>query len=100
MTGLRPATSGVYGNNDVWRAALPEATTLPQHLMRNGYETLGAGKVFHGPRNDAASWQRFYSFEGFVHPEEKPAAGAPPEHVRNSVETRGSPELVVYAAWA
>ena len=22
------------------------------------------------------------------------------EHVQNSVETRGSPELVVYAAWA
>ncbi len=26
--------------------------------------------------------------------------GGVAEHVRNSVETRGSPELVVYAAWA
>ncbi|MCP5117093.1 MAG: sulfatase, partial [bacterium] len=50
MTGLRPSTSGVYGNRDPWRKMLPDAVTLPQYFMRHGYAASGAGKIFHhGP---------------------------------------------------
>ncbi len=75
MTGLRPSTSGVYGNADVWRDALPDAVTLPQHFMLHGYEVLGGGKTFHGPQNEAASWEAYYQFKGFLHPKLKPANG-------------------------
>src|SRR5699024_1647260 len=47
MTGLRPHNTGVYGNNSDWRRALPEAQTIQQYFMENGYYVGGAGKVFH-----------------------------------------------------
>jgi arylsulfatase A-like enzyme len=77
MTGIRPSTSGVYGNADVWRRALPDAVTLPQHFILHGYEVLGGGKTFHGPQNEAASWQAYFQFTGFLHPPNKPANGIP-----------------------
>ena len=75
MTGLRPSTSGVYGNTDAWRRTLPDAVTLPQHFMLHGYEVLGGGKTFHGPQNEAASWEAYFQFRGFLRPPRKPANG-------------------------
>ena len=77
LTGLRPTTSGVYGNADLWRDALPDAVTLPQYFMRHGYSVAGGGKVFHGPQNEAASWHAYQYFNGFVRPQETPANGIP-----------------------
>ena len=77
MTGIRPSTSGVYGNADAWRKALPDAVTLPQHFMLHGYEVLGGGKTFHGPQNEAASWEAYFQFKGFLHPPNKPVSGIP-----------------------
>ncbi len=63
LTGVPPAASGVYGNAADWRAALPDAVTLPQAFMRAGYRVEGAGKVFHhhlaGAFHDAASFHDF-----------------------------------------
>jgi arylsulfatase A-like enzyme len=48
MTGLRPTTSGVYGNRDPWREKLPDSVTLPKYFAdQGGYATRGAGKIFH-----------------------------------------------------
>jgi len=77
MTGLRPSTTGVYFNNDMWRDGAPDAVTLPQHFMRHGYEVLGGGKIFHGSQNEGASWQAYYNFEGFNHPADTPVNGLP-----------------------
>lgn len=77
LTGIRPSTSGVYGNADAWREAMPDAVTLPQHFMRHGYEVLGGGKTFHGPQNEAASWQAYHLFRGFLRPPKTPASGIP-----------------------
>ncbi len=77
LTGLRPSTSGVYGNQHVWREAVPDAVTLPQHFMLHGYEVLGGGKTFHGIQNEAASWEAYFQFEGFLHPPGKPVNGIP-----------------------
>lgn len=63
MSGLRPFTSGVYNNNQNWRLAMPEVVTLPQHLMANGYEAVGSGKIYHGGFPDPASWND-YAKEG------------------------------------
>lgn len=63
LTGLRPTTSGVYGNKTDWRRALPDAVTLPQHFKAHGYRSLGAGKIFHhhygGAFHDRASFDDF-----------------------------------------
>ena len=63
LTGLRPTTSGVYGNKTDWRRALPDAVTLPQHFKTHGYQTTGAGKIFHhhygGSFHDKASFDDF-----------------------------------------
>ena len=77
MTGLRPSTTGVYQNNDLWRDGAPDAVTLPQHFMREDYAVLGGGKIYHGSQNDAPSWQAYYNFEGFLSPPRTPVNGIP-----------------------
>jgi len=71
MTGLRPSSTGVYGNGADWRT-LPQfdnVTTIPRFFRENGYATYGAGKLFHahtfGPTgyagyNDPHGWNEFY----------------------------------------
>ena len=63
MTGLRPTTSGVYGNKTDWRRAVPDAVTLPQHFMEHGYRAEGSGKIFHhhygGAFHDKGSFDDF-----------------------------------------
>lgn len=58
LTGLRPSTSGVYGNDQGWRPVLPDAVTLPQLFRRNGYTAIGSGKVFHF--GDPRSWDAYH----------------------------------------
>ena len=63
LTGRRPSTTGVYGNDEEpWRKQLPNVVTLPQHFRANGYVAVGGGKVFHhgGGFNDPASWDDYY----------------------------------------
>ena len=82
MTGIRPSTSGVYFNRDPWRRALPDAVTLPQHFMNNGYTALGAGKIYHGSFPDPASWNRYFPTKRKQKPEDpapnqRPVNGIP-----------------------
>ncbi|MFC1761119.1 sulfatase [Planctomycetota bacterium] len=60
LTGLRPQTSGVYGNADNWqKLALPKILkTLPQHFKDNGYEALKVGKLYHYQMEHPESWSR------------------------------------------
>lgn len=66
MTGYRPTTSGVYGNQTPWREILPDAVALPKYFEQyGGYATRGAGKIFHhGPQGkddpDNPSFQEFF----------------------------------------
>jgi len=67
MTGLRPETTGQFSNRGYFRD-LPggeDILTLAQYLQQNGYETIGAGKIFHhargndekpAPLSDPPSW--------------------------------------------
>lgn len=49
LFGMRPSTTGVYGNTERWRdsPAIQGKLSLPQLFRRNGYETAGGGKIFH-----------------------------------------------------
>ena len=75
LTGVRPSTSGVYQNWHPWRRALPEAITLPQYFMQNGYEVVGISKIFHDSYNDSASWQTYYPQQRQLTPQKQPING-------------------------
>lgn len=71
MSGLRPSTTGVYGNATDWRELneLKGVTMMPALFRSHGYHTVGGGKIFHAHRyydegmigfNDPDSWDDFY----------------------------------------
>ncbi len=48
LSGLQPHTSGCYGFERYSEVdALRERPPFPLHLRRNGYHTVGGGKIFH-----------------------------------------------------
>ena len=75
LTGVRPSTSGVYQNQHPWRPTMPDVITLPQYFMANGYDTYGAGKIFHETFHDSASWRKFQHVLGSPKPEKVPTNG-------------------------
>ena len=52
LTGLRPASTGVFHNKTHFREKNPDVITLPQHFKNNGYYTMTIGKIFHGGKED------------------------------------------------
>ncbi len=71
LWGVRPSTSGVYGNSQPPRLApaLRDALTLPEFLRKNGYHTAGGGKILHSLEwhdgefdgyNDPPSWDEYF----------------------------------------
>lgn len=59
LLGSRSTSLGIYGLTQNFRAAVPEAVTMPQHFLRHGYRTEAIGKILHtghGNRDDEASW--------------------------------------------
>lgn len=80
MTGVRPATSGVYNNSQPWRPAMPNVVTLTEHFIAHGYEVHGGGKIFHSGTlksiyNDTRSWQQYVDRSSDPLPDELPANG-------------------------
>lgn len=47
LTGRRPSSTGIYGNETSWIEALPDVPTIPGHFKANGYHVVGGGKVNH-----------------------------------------------------
>jgi arylsulfatase A-like enzyme len=71
MSGLRPSTTGIYGNMPDWRIVdeVKGVTMMPAHFRSHGYHTSGGGKIFHAHSfydhgmsgfNDPGSWDEFY----------------------------------------
>lgn len=59
LLGSRSTSTGFYNFGTQFREIYPDAVTLPQHFMNNGYHAESMGKVFHighGNDNDEASW--------------------------------------------
>jgi arylsulfatase A len=66
MMGLRPSTTGIYGNLN-WFRDMPQYkdwVTLPQYFRQHGYLAWGGGKLYHqahGKFSDAIAWDHVYS---------------------------------------
>ncbi|UZK67047.1 sulfatase [Sphingomonas sp. M1-B02] len=59
MTGARSTSTGIYDFGQNLREYLPNAVTLPQYFMANGYRAESLGKTFHIGHNtvgDPQSW--------------------------------------------
>ncbi len=83
LTGVSPATSGVYSNHHDWRESsmLDTVTTLPAFFREAGYEVKGGGKIFHAltwiqtayglDQNDPELWDTYYPSKTRSMPVEK-----------------------------
>lgn len=75
LTGLRPSSTGVYGNKTDWRRAVGDRKTIMQRFMDAGYHVEGAGKIFHhhldGAFHDTASFDAFQPMRPQLYPPEK-----------------------------
>ena len=62
LLGMRPSTTGVYGNEQWWRPSHPNAVTLPMHFKANGYHVAGGGKLFHHTAgfNPPDQWDEYF----------------------------------------
>jgi arylsulfatase A-like enzyme len=59
MTGARPDEIGIIENRAYFRDLNPDIVTLPQHFIKNGYEAVYCGKIYHGRMTDEEySWSR------------------------------------------
>jgi len=75
LTGLRPTSTGIYGNKSNWRGSLPQRKTIMQRFREAGYWVKGAGKIFHhhldGAFHDDASFDEFQHMRPQLYPEPK-----------------------------
>jgi iduronate 2-sulfatase len=59
LLGSRSTSIGIYDLSVNFRKAVPDAVTLPQRFMKQGYRAEAVGKILHtghGNTDDAASW--------------------------------------------
>lgn len=64
LTGMRPDKTKVWDLITDFRQVNPNAVSMPEYFIKNGYETAATGKIFHmesaGPGHDAPSWSLPY----------------------------------------
>ncbi len=56
LSGIRPNRSGVYDNNDTFTLAIDAEQSLVTQFRKNGYQTLGMGKLWHGGLGFPSQW--------------------------------------------
>ena len=60
MTGLRSSSSGVYGNHqDRGKSPAAGVTPLNTHFRQHGYRVVGAGKIYHGDKDQWGEWDLY-----------------------------------------
>jgi len=100
LSGLRPATTGVWGNATDWSEHLKPGTTLPEFFHAKGYDTVKVGKIFHSGNagrkfDEAPRWDRIINYnEGMPPRKHKPRppralyAHVPPEERKKTYRKR------------
>jgi arylsulfatase A-like enzyme len=64
MSGIRPSTTGVYGNETDWRKIVLEDKPLTAAFRGAGYFVCGAGKIYHGSFERRSEWDDYLDNEG------------------------------------
>jgi arylsulfatase A-like enzyme len=64
MSGQRPSTTGCYTNAQNWRPGIAEDKLLNSHFATAGYQTLGAGKIYHGSYGRGGHWDDYLTGGG------------------------------------
>ncbi len=75
LSGLRPSSTGVYGNGDDWRKVIPPELTVVSAFRKAGYITLGSGKIYHGGFDRTSEWDDYLADEGPRGPEPEGGKG-------------------------
>ncbi len=57
LSGYRPDRGEIYKNGPLF-SAVPDALTLNQHFLNNGYETVAMGKIYHHESDYKTGWSR------------------------------------------
>lgn len=77
MTGLRPSTTGIYGqlsdkNIKLASPATENITFMTEYFAENGYKTMGIGKIFHSGAPEGSIQEYGGRINGFgPHPRNK-----------------------------
>lgn len=92
LLGLRPETTGVYGNGTDWRKKVsPETLTMPEHFVQHGYETMRLGKISHGSFERPQSWSvKLAQIDLLEEEDEEDAAGGDSKRRKNKPATAAS----------
>jgi len=61
LTGTRPTRYRFLNHDSFAQTDNPLAETLPDYFRKNGYYTIGRGKVFHFPMDSEFSWNELWS---------------------------------------
>ncbi|WP_087520494.1 sulfatase [Polaribacter sp. SA4-12] len=60
MTGTNPDTNKVWDLHTDFRESAPNLVSMPEHLINQGYESTGSGKIYHIPSaakgHDGKTW--------------------------------------------
>lgn len=65
LTGLRPETTGILNNTTPFQSRLGDRVSLPALFKKNGFHTMGLGKIFHRAEkehNDLDAWDEMYGY--------------------------------------
>jgi arylsulfatase A-like enzyme len=65
LSGFRPSTTGVYGNDhNMLDYPIPQThATLPEYFSKNGYLTISSGKIFHKHKTQNAIDHGHWAFD-------------------------------------
>ena len=58
LSGMRPSTTGIYDNDQVWMPHIGRGLCLNDYLRKFGYTSLGAGKIYHYRNYRAEDWDK------------------------------------------
>lgn len=83
LSGLRPSTTGIYGNGEWWKPNHPDIIMLPRYFRENGYYVAGGGKVFHHTPgfNPPESWDEYFDLVDDLKKDEFLISYREPRHI-------------------
>ena len=95
MTGLYPTLTGEQTFHvSGWRKRHPDVLTMNQHFGRQGYTTVGLGKIYHGTGGsgvDEANWTRWINLNVPEYADETNIKILKEALARNEVGTKNDP---------